>query len=145
MQVMSPRSQKTSITVSAHIKERVCSRKRGNQTYDDVLEQMLNVLDVGEEGKANGVVFLYEVPVGDEMRKLQSPIQLLLHLDKNGKYNLANTEFKILVSFCDTLEEALDEAGFQFADNLAEFTDPTISMTPDAKEFGKKLQNMVQR
>ena len=143
MQVMDQRPQKTSITVSAHIKERVCSRKRGNQTYGDVLEQMLNVLDVGEEGKVNGVVFLYEVPVKDEMRKLKSPIQLLLHVDKNGKFNLANTEFKILVSFCDTLEEALEDAGFQFADNLEEFTDPKIPMTTEARIFGKKLQNMV--
>lgn len=140
---MDQRPQKTSITVSAHIKERVCSKKRGNQTYDDVLEQMLNVLDVGEEGKVNGVVFLYEVPIRDELRKLKYPMQLLLHVDKNGKYNLANTECKILVSFCDTLEEALKEAGFQFADNLEEFTDPDIPLTAEAKEFGKKLQNMV--
>jgi Ca2+-binding EF-hand superfamily protein len=143
MQAIDERLQKTSITVSAYIKERVCSKKRGNQTYDDVLEQMLNVLDVGEEGKVNGVVFLYEVPVRDEMRKLKYPVQLLLHVDKNGKCNLANTEFKILVSFCDTLEEALEEAGFQFADNLEEFTNPDLPLTAEAKEFGKKLQNMV--
>ncbi len=48
---MDQRPQKTSITVSAHIKERACSKKRGNQTYDDVLEQMLDVLDIGETGE----------------------------------------------------------------------------------------------
>ena len=40
-------------------------------------------------------------------------------------------------------KKVLKEAGFQFADNLEEFTDPDIPLTAEAKEFGKKLQNMV--
>lgn len=145
MQAMDQRPQKTSITVSTHIKERVCSRKRGNQTYDDVLEQMLNISDIGDEGKASGVVFLYSVPIGadNEMKKLKSPLPLLLHVDeKNGFIDLANNEFKILVS-CKTLEEALEEAGLQFSDSFDEYNDPSIPMTTAAKEFGKKLRDAV--
>ena len=145
MQVMDQRPQRTSITVSAHIKERVCSRKRGNQTYDDVLEQMLNISDIGEEGKASGVVFLYSVPIGANtgMKKLKAPLPLLLHVDeKNGFIDLANNEFKILVS-CKTLEEALEEAGLQFSDNYDQYNDPNVPMTTAAKEFGKKLRDAV--
>ncbi len=81
---------------------------------------MLDILDVGDEGTARGVVFLSEVPLGkdNEMKKLKIPIPLQLHLDqKNGFIDLANIEFKILVS-CETLEEALEEAGLQFSDSF---------------------------
>ncbi|MDU9377149.1 hypothetical protein McpSp1_17960 [Methanocorpusculaceae archaeon Sp1] len=73
MQAVDRRSQKTSISISVQIKERVRSKKRCNQTYDDVLEQMLNITDIGDEGKASGVVFLYSVPIGadNEMKKLK--------------------------------------------------------------------------
>jgi hypothetical protein len=108
-------------------------------------EQMLNMSDIGDEGKASGVVFLYSVPIGaeNEMKKLKSPLPLLLHVDeKNGFIDLANSEFKILVS-CKTLEEALEEAGLQFSDSFNEYNDPSIPMTTAAKEFGKKLMNAV--
>lgn len=145
MQVAEPKSQKTRITVSSRMKDRVCSRKRGNQTYDDVLEQMLNITDIGDQGKASGVVFLYSVPIGtdNEKKKLKSPLPLLLHIDeKNGFVDLANNEFKILVS-CKTLEEALEEAGLQFSDNFDQYNDLNVPMTMAAREFGKKLRDAV--
>ena len=145
MQAAETRSQRATISISSEIKERVIQRKRGHQTYDDVLGQMLDILDVGDEGAAHGVVFLSEVPLGkdNEMKKLKIPIPLQLHLDqKNGFIDLANTEFKILVS-CETLEEALEEAGSQFSDSFDQYNDPDVSMTAASKEFGKKLRDAV--
>jgi len=145
MQAAETRSQRATISISSEIKERVIQRKRGHQTYDDVLGQMLDMLDVGDEGAAHGVVFLSEVPLGkdNEMKKLKIPIPLQLHLDqKNGFIDLANTEFKILVS-CETLEEALEEAGSQFSDSFDQYNDPDVSMTAASKEFGKKLRDAV--
>ncbi len=145
MQAAETRPQRATISISSEIKERVIQRKRGHQTYDDVLGQMLDLLDVGDEGTAHGVVFLSEVPLGkdNEMKKLKIPIPLQLHLDsKNGFIDLANTEFKILVS-CDTLEEALEEAGLQFSDSFDQYNDPDVSMTAASKEFGKKLRDAV--
>jgi hypothetical protein len=145
MQAAETRSQRATISISSEIKERVIQRKRGHQTYDDVLGQMLDILDVGDKGAAHGVVFLSEVPLGkdNEMKKLKIPIPLQLHLDqKNGFIVLANTEFKILVS-CETLEEALEEAGLQFSDSFDQYNDPDVSMTAASKEFGKKLRDAV--
>ncbi|MEA5037289.1 hypothetical protein SDC9_25415 [bioreactor metagenome] len=145
MQAAETRPQRATISISSEIKERVIQRKRGHQTYDDVLGQMLDMLDVGDEGTAHGVVFLSEVPLGkdNEMKKLKMPIPLQLHLDqKNGFIDLANTEFKILVS-CETLEEALEEAGLQFSDSFDQYNDPDVSMTAASKEFGKKLRDAV--
>lgn len=145
MQAAETRPQRATISISSEIKERVIQRKRGHQTYDDVLGQMLDMLDVGDEGTAHGVVFLSEVPLGkdNEMKKLKIPIPLQLHLDqKNGFIDLANTEFKILVS-CETLEEALEEAGLQFSDSFDQYNDPDVSMTAASKEFGKKLRDAV--
>jgi len=145
MQAAETRRQRATISISSEIKERVIQRKRGHQTYDDVLGQMLDLLDVGDEGTAHGVVFLSEVPLGkdNEMKKLKIPILLQLHLDqKNGFIDLANTEYKILVS-CETLEEALEEAGLQFSDSFDQYNDPDVSMTAASKEFGKKLRDAV--
>ena len=145
MQAAETRRQRATISISSEIKERVIQRKRGHQTYDDVLGQMLDLLDVGDEGTAHGVVFLSEVPLGkdNEMKKLKIPILLQLHLDqKNGFIDLANTEYKILVS-CETLEEALEEAGLQFSDSFDQYIDPDVSMTAASKEFGKKLRDAV--
>lgn len=137
------RRQKTSLSVSRQTKERVIQRKRGNQTYDDVLVSLLDITDVNELGLADGIVFLHSIPINNNMKKLKQPIPLLLHLDKNRKFNLANTEYKILVSFCDTLDEAIQDAGLQFAENLADFTDQSTPMTKSAKEFGEKLLSAV--
>ncbi|MDO9523492.1 MAG: hypothetical protein Q7J08_07265 [Methanocorpusculum sp.] len=145
MQAAETRPQRATISISSEIKERVIQRKRGHQTYDDVLGQMLDMLDVGDEGTAHGVVFLSEVPIGkdNEMKKLKIPIPLQLHIDqKNGFIDLANPEFKILVS-CETLEEALEEAGLQFSDSFDQYNDPDVSMTAASKEFGKKLRDAV--
>jgi len=145
MQAAETRRQRATISISSEIKERVIQRKRGHQMYDDVLGQMLDLLDVGDEGTAHGVVFLSEVPLGkdNEMKKLKIPILLQLHLDqKNGFIDLANTEYKILVS-CETLEEALEEAGLQFSDSFDQYNDPDVSMTAASKEFGKKLRDAV--
>ncbi len=145
MQAAETRRQRATISISSEIKERVIQRKRGHQMYDDVLGQMLDLLDVGDEGTAHGVVFLSEVPLGkdNEMKKLKIPILLQLHLDqKNGFIDLANTEYKILVS-CETLEEALEEAGLQFSDSFDQYNDPDVSMTAASKEVGKKLRDAV--
>ncbi len=145
MQAAETRPQRATISISSEIKERVIQRKRGHQTYDDVLGQMLDMLDVGDEGTSHGIVFLSEVPLGkdNEMKKLKIPIPLQLYLDqKNGFIDLANTEFKILVS-CETLEEALEEAGLQFSDSFDQYNDPDVSMTAASKEFGKKLRDAV--
>ena len=64
MQAAETRPQRVTISISSEIKERVIQRKRGHQTYYDVLGQMLDLLDVGDEGTAHGVVFLSEVPLG---------------------------------------------------------------------------------
>ncbi len=145
MQAAETRPQRATISISSEIKERVIQRKRGHQTYDDVLGQMLDMLDVGDEGTAHGIVFLSEVPLGkdNEMKKLKIPIPLQLYLDQKNRFiDLANTEFKILVS-CETLEEALEEAGLQFSDSFDQYNDPDVSMTAASKEFGKKLRDAV--
>ncbi len=142
MQAIEQRGR-TSLSVSCEIKERVRQRKQSNQTYDDVLGNLLEIADIGDSGLADGVVFLYSVPIDGEMKKLKTPIPLLLHQDKNRKFNLANHEYKILVSFCDSLDEAMKDAGEQFVENLYEFTDTTTPMTKAAQEFGEKLKKRI--
>lgn len=140
---MDQRPQKTSITVSAHIKERVCSKKRGNQTYDDVLEQMLDVLDIGETGEEGGVVFLNTVYVHDELKKLKRPMPLKITIQEDESLILTNDEYSFLIT-CRTLSEGLEKARLMFADDYDIFTDPDTSMYPSAAAYGKLLKDSVR-
>ncbi|MCZ0861673.1 MAG: hypothetical protein O0W85_04100 [Methanocorpusculum sp.] len=142
MQAMDQRPQKTSITVSAHIKERVCSKKRGNQTYDDVLEQMLDVLDIGETGEEGGVVFLHTVYVHDELKKLKRPMPLKITIQEDESLILTNDEYSFLIT-CRTLSEGLEKARLMFADDYDIFTDPDTPMYPSAAAYGKLLKDSV--
>ncbi len=140
MQAVRQRPARATLSVSPQIKERITRRKRGAQTYDDVLEEVLNLADIRESGAADGVIFLHFVSIDGETKKLREPIQLLLHYEEDGTIDLANDEYKILVS-CDSLAEALEDAKAQFTENLKMFTAPSLS--PASREFGNKLRNAV--
>ena len=142
MQAMDHRPQKTSITVSAHIKERVRSRKRGNQTYDDVLEQMMNVLDIGEK-EEGGIVFLTTVYVRDELKKLKQPIPLKITIREDESLILTNDEYSFLIT-CKNLAEGLEKARLLFADDYDLFNDPETPMYPSAAAYGKLLKDSVR-
>ena len=96
--------------------------------------------DAAENGDS-GFLLLREILLDGEVRKLRFPIPLVLNIAENGFVQLANTEYAILVS-CETMQEALETAGYQFADNLLEYTDES-PMTDDAREFGQKLLSCV--
>ena len=115
-------------------------KKRGNQTYDDVLENLLNLADIGDSEQADGIVFLYSVPIDGETKKLREPIQLLLHCEEDGTVDVANDEYSILVS-ADSLRQAVEDAKLQFVENLKRFTAPGLSSS--SQKFGEKLMNAV--
>mgnify|MGYP004449328703 CR=1 FL=1 len=79
MQVIDQRLQKTSITVSSHIKERVCALKLWKQTYYDVLNTLLNTVDTGDKGEEHGVVFLHMVYVNGEFGELHKLTETANH------------------------------------------------------------------
>lgn len=140
MQAVKQGQSRTTITISNHIKERVVQKKRGNQTYDDVLENLLDIADIRDSESADGIIFLYSVSIDGDLKKLKEPIKLLLHKEDDGTIDLANDEYKILVS-CDSLGEALEDAGIQFAENLSMFSKPNLSES--SRRFGDKLRNAV--
>ncbi|MDU9377164.1 hypothetical protein McpSp1_18110 [Methanocorpusculaceae archaeon Sp1] len=142
MQEMDRRPQKTSISVSAQIKERVRSKKRGNQTYDDVLGQMLDVLDIGERGDEGGVVFLSTVYVHDELKKLKQPMPLKITIQEDESLILTNDEYSFLIT-CKNLTEGLEKARLMFADDYDLFNDPETPMYPSAAAYGKLLKDSV--
>ena len=128
--------QEVILSLPQTIMDRVSSQMHNDQTYADVLDRLLEYGDAAEKGDS-GFLFLREIPLDGEVRKLRFPIPLVLNIAENGFVQLANTEYAILVS-CETMHEALETAGYQFADNLLEYTDDA-PMTADAREFGQKL------
>ena len=124
------------------IKERVCSLKRGNETYNDVLRNMLDTVAVSEKGEDDGVIFLYSVFVKEDLKKLKSPVALRVHIADNDTIHLANTEYKLLVS-AKNLKEAIKEAQLQYADLFDLYNDSETPMSKDALKFGKKLIDSV--
>lgn len=144
MQAMDQRPQKTSITVSTHIKERVCSRKRGNQTYDDVLNVLLDTVDTGEKGDEQGVVFLHTVYVKGELKKLKQPILLKMMIQEDNSYVLANEEFSFLIS-CSSIADGLEEGRRMFEEDYALYTNPENQVHPLAKKRAEMLQSAIWR
>ena len=142
MQVMDQRPQKTSITVSTHIKERVCSRKRGNQTYDDVLNVLLDTIDAGEKGDEQGVVFLHTVYVNGELKKLKLPIILKMMIQEDNSYVLANEEFSFLIS-CSSIADGLEEGRRMFDEDYGIYTNPENQIHPLAKKRSEMLQSAI--
>lgn len=140
MQAVKQRPARATLSVSPRIKERITQIKRGGQTYDDVLENVLNLAEISESGAADGVIFLHSISIDGETKKLREPMQLLLHYEEDGTIDLANDEYKILVSG-DSLTEVLEDARVQFAENLKMFT--AASLSPASREFGNKLKNAV--
>lgn len=133
---------RATIPVSQNVKKRVLSLKRGNQTYNDVLIRMLDTIAVGDREREQGVVFLYEVPILDEIKKLKTPIPLKIVIDENNSLILVNNEYSILV-VCTNLVEGLQEAALQFADDFMDYTDNSLPMTEDGQELGEKLREAV--
>lgn len=142
MQAAERKPDRATIPVSQNVKKRVLSLKRGNQTYDDVLIRMLDTIAVGEKEREQGVVFLYEVPILDEIKKLKNPIPLKIVIDENNSLILVNNEYSILV-VCSNLVEGLQEAALQFADDFMDYNDTSLPMTQDARELGEKLRGSV--
>ena len=142
MQAEERKPDRATITVSQNVKKRVLSLKRGNQTYDDVLVSMLDTIAVREREREQGIVFLYEVPIYDEVKKLKNPIPLKIVIDENSSLILVNNEYSILVT-CHNLIEGLQEAALQFADDFMDYTDRSIPMTQDARELGERLRESV--
>ncbi|MDV0444304.1 hypothetical protein [Methanorbis rubei] len=142
MQAAGSKSQKTSITVSPHIKKRVCSLKRGNQTYDDVLEQMLTAVEIGEKGEEGGVVFLNTVYVRDDLKKLKRPIPLKITIQEDNSLILSNDEYSFLIT-CRNLAEGMETARLMFADDYDLYTDPENQVHPSAAAYGKLLKNSI--
>lgn len=140
MQSIEVGSTQTTISISTSTFKRVLQKKRDNQTYDDIFSNLLDIADISDLEDVDGIVFLDSVPIDGEMKKLKKPIMLLLHTESDGSVDLANDEFKILVS-CDSLTEALKDAGEQFAENLAMFSEPNQS--EQSRIFGEKLRNSV--
>lgn len=142
MQAAERKPDRATIPVSQNVKKRVLSLKRGNQTYDDVLIRMLDTIAVGEREREQGVIFLYEVPIHDEIKKLKNPIPLKIVIDENNSLILVNNEYSILV-ICSNLVEGLQEAALQFADDVMDYTDNSLPMTQDARELGEKMRESV--
>ncbi|MDU9376661.1 hypothetical protein McpSp1_12850 [Methanocorpusculaceae archaeon Sp1] len=146
MQVMEKgrgKSSKTTITVTEDIKMRVRALKRGNQTYNDVLDTVLRMADVSERREGEGVVFLYSVMVRGDEKKLKRPIPLELHLNDDGTMVLSNDEFSLLV-VCSHLKEGLKEAQLEFSSEYDIFCNPELpEKAVSAREYGKKLQDMI--
>ncbi len=147
MQVMRNRAEKsppkTTITVTEDIKKRVCALKRGNQTYDEVLDTVLSMADVSERREDEGVVFLYSVMVKGDEKKLKRAIPLQLHLNDDGTMVLSNDEFSLLV-VCSHLKEGLKEAQLEFSDEYDIFCNPDLPQEAvSAHEYGKKLQDII--
>lgn len=140
MQSIEVGSTQTTISISTSTFKRVLQKKRDNQTYDDIFSNLLDIADISDLEDVDGIVFLDSVPIDGEMKKLKKPIMLLLHTESDGSVDLANDEFKILVS-CNSLTEALKDAGEQFAENLAMFSEPNQS--EQSRIFGEKLRNSV--
>ena len=144
MQAIDQRPQKTSITVSSHIKERVWVRKRGKQTYDDVLTTLLNTVDAGDKGEGQGVVFLHMVYVNGELHKLKQPIILKMRIQDDNSYILANEEFSSLIS-CNSIAEGLEEGRRMFEEDYALYTNPENQVHPLAKKRAELLTAAVSR
>ncbi|MDV0443403.1 hypothetical protein [Methanorbis rubei] len=142
MQAMDRDDGRTQLSVSVATKQRMLSRKKEHQTYDEVLKFLLDTIEVGDDGNEYGVIFLHTIPVDGEMKKLRSPLPLILNIAENGYIQLANTEYSILVSL-PTLKEAVDEAQRQFADGLVFFNNPDLHLSPAARERGKHFRDAV--
>lgn len=146
MQVMEsgtkPQRATATISVSPNVKEVLRSLKRGNESYNDVLEPILYPATVAESGEGIGAVYLKTVYAGDTLKKLKKPIPLKLIIDEDNTLILANNEYKIFVTCCDIIE-GLEEARLQFADLLDIYTDDQ-PMTKGAEAFGRKLKEAVR-
>ncbi len=94
-----------------------------------------------EREREQGVIFLYEVPIYDEVKKLKNPIPLKIVIDENNSLILVNNEYSILVG-CHNLIEGLQEAALQFADDFVNYTDVSIPMTQDARELGERMRDL---
>ncbi len=97
---------------------------------------------VGERKREQGVVFLYEVPIHDEIKRLKNPIPLKIVIDENSSLILVNNEYSILV-VCENLIEGLQEASLQFADDFIDYTDASLPMTEDARRLWEKLRESI--
>lgn len=144
MQAIDQRPQKTSITVSSHVKDRVCARKRGNQTYDDVLNTLLDTVDAGDKGEEQGVVFLHTAYVDGELQKLIQPIILRMMIQDDNSYVLANEEFAFLIS-CTSIAEGLEECRRMFEEDYALYTNPENQVHPLAKKRAEMLTSAILR
>ncbi|MDU9376749.1 hypothetical protein McpSp1_13760 [Methanocorpusculaceae archaeon Sp1] len=146
MQVMEsegkPQKAMVTISVTPDVKETLRSLKRGNESYNDVLEPLLFTAAVHEKGDGIGAVFLDSVYMNDTLRKLKKPIPLKIVIDENGSLILANNEYSLLV-VCDSLEDGLEEARWEFNSLSKVFQNPEIPDDAPAKQFGKKLQSVV--
>jgi hypothetical protein len=133
---------RATLTIHPDIRDRVCSLKRGNDTYNDVLKTMPDTIEIGEEGDCHGIIFLHSVLVKGDLKKLKKPITLRMHIEDNGTIHLANTEFKLLV-LCDNLNEAIKEAQYEYSDLFDIYNNSETKMSKDAEKFGKKLKDSV--
>ncbi|MDV0444140.1 hypothetical protein [Methanorbis rubei] len=135
-----PEKATVTISVTPRVKETLCSLKRGNESYSEILEPILYTVAVSESDEGIGAVFLKSVYVNDDLKKLKKPIPLKVIIEDNTLI-LSNSEFKILVTCIDIIE-GLEEARLQFADLIDIYTDHQ-PMTEGAVTFGKKLMDAV--
>lgn len=142
MQAVDGDGQRTQMPIYAKTKQRILSRKREHQTYDDVLNILLDTVEVGDRGEEYGVIFLHSVPLVGERKKLKKPLPLTLNITDDGHIQLANTEYSILVS-SPNLKEAVEEAQLQFADGLEFFTNPHLNLSAAAKARGQQFMDAV--
>jgi hypothetical protein len=142
MQAIDGDKKRTQMTVYPKTKQRILSRKREHQTYDDVLNILLDTVEIGDKGEEYGVIFLHSVFVGGEMKKLKKPLPLTLNIAENGYIQLANTEYSILVS-SPNVKEAIEEAQLQFSDGFGFFNNPALNLSPAAKARGERFKDAV--
>ncbi|WP_323383601.1 hypothetical protein [Methanocorpusculum sp.] len=142
MQAIDGDKKRTQMPVYPKTKQRILSRKREHQTYDDVLNILLDTVEIGDKGEEYGVIFLHSVFIGEEIKKLKKPLPLTLNIAENGYIQLANTEYSILVS-SPNVKEAIEEAQLQFSDGFELFNNPALNLSPAAKARGERFKDAV--